>query len=54
MGAPNWNLLTIRRLIEQSIDSVIHLKREKEKRYVESITHIVGLEDYGFILDPIL
>lgn len=52
MGAPQWNLQAIRRLIQMSLDYVIVCGREAEgQRRLKGIYRITSLEESGFLLE---
>ncbi|MES3036889.1 MAG: ATPase, T2SS/T4P/T4SS family [Bdellovibrionota bacterium] len=51
MGAPQWSLDSIRRLIHLSIHGIIVVGIEKNKRKLQGIFRIQSLESTGFILE---
>jgi len=51
MGAPQWNLDAIRRLIQLTVDRVIVTRKEKTKWHLEGIYKISSQEKFGFIVD---
>ena len=52
MGAPQWNLQAIRRLILMSIDLLIVChKTSSGKRYLEGIYRLVSAEESGLIIE---
>lgn len=54
MGAPNWNLLAIRRLIHLSLDYLVVCTREPTgHRSLEGIFKIVSLEESGLIIERV-
>lgn len=55
MGAPQWNLLTVRRLIHCSLQYLISVERlANGHRQLRSVSRISSLEDHGFCLDEII
>ncbi|KYG69929.1 pilus assembly protein CpaF [Bdellovibrio bacteriovorus] len=53
MGAPQWNLSAIRRLIQMSLDFVIVVGREASgQRRFKGAYRLCSLEDNGFLLEP--
>lgn len=54
IGAPQWNLLSIRRLIQISLQYIIVTKKTQAGlRYLEGIYKLSSLEENGFLLEPI-
>ncbi len=55
MGAPEWNLQSIRRLIMLSVDILILLEQDKSTgvRRVQSFHTIAGIEDSGLLLETV-
>ncbi len=55
MGAPEWNLESIRRLITLSVDILILLEQNKDTgtRRVHSVYKIAGLESSGLLLETL-
>lgn len=53
MGAPQWSLDAIRKLIHLCIHYLIVTKKEKGRWYLEGIYRISGQEAFGFLLDEI-
>src|SRR5690606_28842673 len=52
LGAPQWNLDAIRRLIYFSLDYIICLERDQTgRRSVNSIYKLSGLESFGFLIE---
>lgn len=51
MGAPQWNLEAIRRLIQLTVDCVIVTRRENTKWHLEGIYKISSQEKFGFIVE---
>jgi len=55
MGAPQWGLQAIRRLIQLSLDYVIVAEKNKAgNRHLKGIYRLCSLEDNGFLLEPAL
>lgn len=54
LGAPQWNLDSIRRLIQLSLDYVVVCKKENGKRSLDAVYRIGSLENSGFLIDRIL
>lgn len=55
MGAPQWNLYTVRRLIHCSLQYLISVERlPNGHRQLRSLSRISSLEDHGFCLDEII
>lgn len=55
MGAPQWNLLAIRRLIHLSLDYIIVAGREMSgQRRLKGIYKISSLEEHGFLTEQVL
>jgi pilus assembly protein CpaF len=53
MGAPQWCLQTIRRLIMSSVDYVIEVEKTAQGlRRMKGLHQLVSLEESGFILEP--
>jgi pilus assembly protein CpaF len=53
MGAPQWNLDTIRKLIFSSLHGIIVVGRTERRRQVTEMTRLAGLEAHGFLLEPL-
>lgn len=53
MGAPQWSLDTIRKLIRSSLHAIVVVARVEGQRKVQEICQITGLENHGFLLEPI-
>lgn len=51
MGAPQWDLQLIRRLIFSSIKYIMILEKSKKKRFLEGIYKITSLEKFGFLVE---
>lgn len=54
MGAPQWNLTTVRRLIQLSLKYILLVERTPTGiRRLKSISKISSLEDHGFCLEDL-
>ncbi|MCC6137556.1 MAG: CpaF family protein [Bdellovibrionaceae bacterium] len=53
MGAPEWNLMTIRRLIQLTIDAIIVTKKGNGFWQMQDIYKIASLEEFGFIVESV-
>lgn len=54
MGAPQWSLLAIRRLIQLSLEYVVVIEKSMSgQRKLEGIYRISSLEDHGFLLEKV-
>lgn len=53
MGAPNWNVESIRKLISLTVNWVIVLKREGTKRKIEGVYELSSLESFGFLIQQL-
>jgi pilus assembly protein CpaF len=53
MGAPQWNLEAIRRLIHLCVDQLIVTRKEKGRWYMDGIYKIASQEKFGFIVEKI-
>lgn len=53
MGAPQWSLDAIRRLIQLTVDAVIVTRRENSKWHLEGIYKISSQEKFGFLIERI-
>ncbi|MBO9667138.1 MAG: CpaF family protein [Bdellovibrio sp.] len=52
MGAPQWSLQAIRRLIQLSLDYIVVVAREPSgKRYFKGTYRLCSLEDHGFLVE---
>lgn len=55
LGAPQWSLSAIRKLIQLSLDYIfVTVKNHQGERHLEGIYKLVSLEDSGFLIEPIL
>ena len=52
MGAPEWSLDTIRKLIHVSLDKIVVTERYNKKRRIREIMRLSGIEHHGFLLEP--
>lgn len=53
LGAPQWNLQAVRRLIQLSLDVIVVVGMKDGTRQLESIAQISSLEDFGFTLQTL-
>lgn len=53
MGAPQWNLNSIRQLILLSLQAIVVVSRKNGERRLEGIHRITSLEGNGFLLERI-
>jgi pilus assembly protein CpaF len=53
MGAPQWSLLAIRRLIQLTIDVIIVTKKIKNTWQLDGLYKIASLEEFGFSVERI-
>ncbi len=53
MGAPQWSLQSIRRLILMSLDYLIVLKENRLEKGIKEICKISSLESFGLLLEPV-
>lgn len=54
MGAPQWSLMAIRRLIHLSLDYIVVTGRENSgKRIFKGLYRISSLEDHGFLTEQV-
>lgn len=53
LGAPQWSVSAIRHLIRLSLDGVVVLKRQEDRRYLGGIYKITSLEPSGFCLETL-
>lgn len=49
IGAPNWNIDSIRKLISLTVNWIVVLKREDSKRKIEGVYELSSLESFGFL-----
>ncbi len=53
MGAPQWSLTAVRRLIGLSLDYIICVRKVGGQRQLTSMHQLASVEDRGILLDPI-
>lgn len=54
MGAPEWGLETVRRLIRLSLQAVVVVgKNDRGERRFKGLHRLVSLEENGFLLEPV-
>lgn len=53
MGAPEWNLMTIRRLIQLTIGAIVITKKHHNTWCLDGIYKIASLESFGFVVENI-
>lgn len=53
MGAPQWNLEAIRRLIHLGIDRLVVTRKEKGRWFLEGVYQIASQEKFGFIVEKL-
>lgn len=54
MGAPEWSLETVRRLIRLSLHAIVVCgKNDRGERRFKGLHRIVSLEENGFLLEPV-
>ena len=54
MGAPQWSLTAIRRLIQLSLDHIVVVgKDESGRRRFKHISRLSSLEEHGFLVDQL-
>ncbi|HWU43047.1 MAG TPA: ATPase, T2SS/T4P/T4SS family [Bdellovibrio sp.] len=54
MGAPQWSLTAIRRLIQLSLDYVVVTERtESGQRRLKGAYRLCSLEEHGFLVEPV-
>lgn len=55
LGAPQWSLETIRKMIHFGLDYVVLVVRDENgKRKIQQISKLAGLESSGFLLDDLI
>ena len=52
IGAPQWNLQSVRQLIWQSLDLILVVEQKDQKRRLKELYQISSLEPHGFLLEP--
>lgn len=53
MGAPEWNLLTIRRLIQLTVDAIVLTGKTEGRWQMQGLFKIASLESFGFTMEPL-
>ena len=53
LGAPQWSLQAIRQLIQLSLDLIITVEINNNKRHLKSIDQVGALESNGLLLENI-
>ncbi len=53
MGAPQWSLESIRRLILMSLDYLIVLKSNRSDKGIKEVCRIRSLESFGLLIEPV-
>jgi pilus assembly protein CpaF len=54
IGAPNWSLSAVRRLIQMSLQAIVVIGRNSEgQRYLEGVYRISSLEENGILLERV-
>ena len=53
MGAPQWQIEAIRKLIQLSLQTIVTLKADRQNKGIASISKITSLEKFGFLLQEI-
>lgn len=53
MGAPQWNLRAIRRLIQSTVDWMVVTQKNKDVWNLQGIYRIASLEEFGFSVEKI-
>lgn len=53
MGAPEWSLMTIRRLIQLTVDVIVVTEKNNGRWQLRDIYKIASLEEFGFIVEPV-
>lgn len=53
MGAPQWSLSAIRRLIQSTVDWIVVTQKKQERWNLEGIYRIASLENFGFTVEKI-
>lgn len=51
MGAPEWNLTTIRRLIHLTVHAIVVTGKHKDHWKLDGVYKISSLESFGFLID---
>lgn len=53
MGAPQWSLQAIRRLIHLTVDCIVVTEKQKDRWRLKDIYRISSLEDFGFTIESL-
>lgn len=53
MGAPQWQMQTIRKLIHLSLDYIFIIKKQQNQRWLNTIYEISSLEENGFTFNSV-
>ena len=53
MGAPEWNLHAIRRLIQLTVDCIVVTEKQKDRWLLKNVYCISSLEEFGFTVESI-
>jgi len=53
MGAPNWSIDSIRKLISLTIDWIVITHKEEGERKIEGVYEITSLESVGFLIQKL-
>jgi len=54
LGAPEWSLSTVRRMIQGSLQYILMTEKVAGCRKIKSLHRIASLEDFGFTLDLVI
>lgn len=54
MGAPQWDVQAVRRLIQLSLDWIVVCGFQKNQRHLVEIQKVAGLESFGLLLEPVV
>ncbi len=53
MGAPQWGLSAIRRLIQLTVDCIVVTQKQKNSWRLQGVYKISSLEEFGFTVEPV-
>jgi pilus assembly protein CpaF len=53
LGAPQWNIQSVRQLIRMSVHYLVVVQRKANSRLCSGIYRISSLEEFGFLVDPV-
>ncbi len=53
MGAPQWSLSSIRRLILMSLDYLVVLQSDRAHKGIKEVSRIRSLESFGLLIEPV-